>query len=350
MKNNVTARFLVLHLGSIVIITSIFFIADAQSNAIESKEYFSIVVIPDTQYYSANHSWIFENQTKWIIENIESMNIVFVTHLGDLVDHPLRLEEWDNANKSMSKLDDNVPFGVLPGNHDGVENINDLANYNTYFGFDRFSNESWYGGAYQNINSNNYQFFSGEEDDFLIFHIQYNPSDDVLSWASEVIDKYPRRRVIVSTHDFVHGYNYYSNSRSKIGDFMWDKLVKPHADQIFLVLSGHYENEDRITSLEDGYFVHQLLSDYQSRPEGGNGWLRIIKFSTIDDEISIKTYSPYLNQYETDSNSQFILDEKITESKFMLLSILPVIIPLVVILIVGYFFLRIIRKIKKASV
>ncbi len=323
-----------------------FYISEAQSNFMDSKEYFSIIVLPDTQYYSDSHSWIFENQTKWIIENIESMNIVFVTHLGDIVDHWWSIEEWDVANTSMSMLDDNVPFGVLPGNHDGAENRNDLANYNTYFGFDRFSNESWYGGAYQNINSNNYQFFSAGEDDFLIFHLQYNPSDEVLSWASGVIDKYPRRRVIVSTHDFVHGFNYYSNSRSDIGDNMWDKLVKPHADQIFLVLSGHYTNEDRITSLEDGYFVHQLLSDYQGRPEGGNGWLRIIEFSTINDEISIKTYSPYLNQYETDSNSQFILDEKITESKFMLLRILPVFIPLGVILLVSYFLIKIIRKIK----
>jgi len=327
-----------------------FYIAEAQSNFIDSKEHFSIIVIPDTQYYSDSHSWIFENQTKWIIENIESMNIVFVTHLGDIVDHSWSIEEWDIANNSMSKLDDNVPFGVLPGNHDGAENRNDLANYNTYFGFDRFSNESWYGGAYQNINSNSYQFFSAGEDDFLIFHIQFNPSDDVLSWASGVIDKYPRRRVIVSTHDFVHGFNYYSNSRSEIGENMWDKLVKSHADQIFLVLSGHYTNEDRITSLEDGYFVHQLLSDYQGRPEGGNGWLRIIEFSTINDEISIKTYSPYLNQYETDSNSQFILDEKITESKFMLLRILPVFIPLGFILLVGYFLLKIIRKIKTSIV
>ncbi|GAH14126.1 unnamed protein product, partial [marine sediment metagenome] len=137
---------------------------------------------------------------------------------------------------------------------------------------------------------------------------------------------------------------YNSNSRSDIGDNMWKKLVKPNADQIFLVLSGHYENEDRITSLEDGFFVHQLLSDYQDRPNGGNGWLRIIEFSGIHNEISIKTYSPYLNQYETDSDSQFILDEKITESKFKPFSLLPIFILVVIILLVSYFVLRIIRK------
>ena len=123
-------------------------------------ENFTIIVLPDTQYYSDNYPWIFENQTQLIIENKEAKNIVFVTHLGDLVEHWWSTEEWDNANNSLSKLDGNLPFGVSPGNHDGLIPFGDLSNYNSYFGFSRFNNESWYGGAYQNINTNNYQLFS----------------------------------------------------------------------------------------------------------------------------------------------------------------------------------------------
>jgi len=344
LKIKSTCRIFLLSLSLIGLIVGLPLILEAKSIDTGSKEKFTIVVLPDTQYYSENYPGIFENQTKWIIENKESMNIVFVTHLGDLVDHYESIEEWDNANISMSKLIDTLPFGVLPGNHDGSDTGGDLTNYNHYFGFDRFNNESGYGGAYQNINTNNYQLFSAGGDDYLIFHIQFDPSDDILSWASEVIDQYPSRRVIVATHDYVHGYYIWSNSRSEIGKNIWEKLVKPHAEQIFLVLSGHYENEDRITSLEDGYYVHQLLSDYQDRPNGGNGWLRIIEFSSINDEIFIRTYSPYLNKYETDSNSQFILDKKTTESKFMPLSILPGIIPIVITIIASYLLLRRFRK------
>ena len=340
LKIKSTCRIFLLSLSLIGLIAGLPLILEAKSIDTGSKEKFTIVVLPDTQYYSENFHWIFENQTKWIIENKESMNIVFVTHLGDLVDHYERIEEWDNANLSMSKLVDALPFGVLPGNHDGAETGGDLTNYNNYFGFNRFNNESWYGGAYQNINTNSYQLFSAGGNDYLIFHLQFKPFDDVLSWAGDIIDQYPSRRVIVTTHDYVHGYYYYSNSRSEIGENIWEKLVKPHADQIFLVLSGHYENEERITSLEDGYYVHQLLSDYQDRPNGGNGWLRIIEFSSLTSEISIRTYSPYLNKYETDSNSQFILDNKITESKFKLSSILPAFVPFVIIIITGYLLLR----------
>ncbi|MBT8172133.1 metallophosphoesterase [Candidatus Bathyarchaeota archaeon] len=271
MKNNFNIKNVFFYLGLIVFVTNFFLFNDVNSVSTDSPENFSVIVLPDTQYYSDNYSWIFTNQTRWIIENKESLNIVFVTHLGDLVDDYENIEEWNNANVSMSMLEDTLPFGVLPGNHDGTENRIDLANFNSYFGFNRFANQSWYGGAFQNINSNSYQLFSGGKEAFLIFHIQFDPSDDVLSWASRVIETYPDRRVIISTHDFVHGYNYYSNSRSDIGKRIWGNLVEQHADQIFIVLSGHYENEVRITSLVDGYYIHQLLSDYQDRPNGGNG-------------------------------------------------------------------------------
>jgi hypothetical protein len=168
-------------------------------------------------------------------------------------------------------------------------------------------------------------------------------------WAGNVIDQYHSRRVIVSTHNYVHGF-YPTSSRSTIGRIIWKKLVEPHADQIFLVLSGHYENEIRITSSVDGNFVHQLLSDYQGRPNGGDGWLRIIEFSPSIDEIAIKTYSPYLNKYETDSDSQFILDNKITEKDPMpsiRLFLFWVIFNVVIVFVLNYFYKK---KISKKSV
>ena len=162
---------------------------------------FTIIVLPDTQFYSESYPEVFDNQTQWIVNNIESMNIVFVTHLGDVVDNWDVMEQWENANRSMSKLDGNVPWGILPGNHDGVGS--DQTNFEKYFRLDRFSNESWYGGAYQNNSKNSYQLFSAGGDDYLIFHLQYKPSIETLLWASAVVDSYPTRRVIISTHYYL---------------------------------------------------------------------------------------------------------------------------------------------------
>ena len=73
-------------------------------------ENFTIVVLPDTQFYSQSHSDIFDVQTQWIVNNIESMNIVFVTHLGDVVDSWGDLKQWDAANHSLSLLEGKVPW------------------------------------------------------------------------------------------------------------------------------------------------------------------------------------------------------------------------------------------------
>ncbi|MCK5628240.1 metallophosphoesterase [Candidatus Bathyarchaeota archaeon] len=275
-----------------------------------SAENFTIIVLPDTQYYSESYPEIFDNQTQWIIENKEVMNIVFVTHLGDLVDHSYSETEWENANNSISKLDGQVPYGVLPGNHD----VGGLSVFNTYFGIDRFNSESWYGGAYQGDNTNNYQLFSAGGDQYLIIHLQYNPSEDILAWAGAVVDSHPNRRVIVSTHEYLAGSWLFwrSSRRSSIGNRVWNNFVKQHADQIFLVLCGHEWEEISRTDEVNGFVVHQVLSDYQSREKGGNGWLRILEFSPSQDKIFVRTFSPYLNGFEFDSNSEFTLGYDMT--------------------------------------
>ena len=274
-----------------------------------SNENFTIVVLPDTQYYSERYPWIFDNQTQWIVENSERLNIVFVSHVGDLVEHWGDTTEWENANNSMSKLDENVPWGVLPGNHDGF--YGNLTNYNKYFGYDRFSDKSWYGGAYQDNSINSYQLFSAGGEDYLIFHLQTRPSDDILVWANETIGNHPNRKVIVTTHEYMLGHG--TDQRSPFGEEMWQKLVKPNADQVFLVLCGHNYKETRRTDIVNGHVVHQLLANYQYGTNGGNGWLRILEFSPRDDKIFVKTYSPYLNKFETDPSSQFTLDVNVTD-------------------------------------
>ena len=273
-------------------------------------ENFTIIVLPDTQYYSKSYPEVFDNQTQWIVDNIESMNIVFVSHLGDIVDDSDVIEQWENANNSMSKLDDKVPWGVLLGNHDGIGPNNN--NYETYFGSNRFSDYIWYGGGYQNIGRSNYQLFSAGGNDYLLLNIQYDPNDDVLLWANDVIDQYPLRRVIVSTHEYIE----YSRQgwRSPIGERIYDKLVSEHADQIFLVLSGHVDVVDSRTQEINGYSVNELVFDYQEQNNGGDGWLKILEFSPSQDKIFVKTFSPYLNQFNLNPKSEFTLDYNMTSN------------------------------------
>jgi peptidoglycan/xylan/chitin deacetylase (PgdA/CDA1 family) len=277
---------------------------------------FTIIALPDTQYYSASYPDIFDNQTKWIVNNVGSMNIVFVTHEGDIVDTWNLTTPWQNANRSMSKLNGYVPWGVLPGSHDlsyyGNSSLGENATYyNTYFGYARFNGESWYGGAYQtNNNTNSYQLFSEGKDDYLIFHLQYTPTDAVLAWANSTIANYPNRRVIVTTHSYLN----LDGGRTIEGTQIWDKFVKPHADQIFLVLCGHMYGVRQKTDVVNGHTVYQLLADYQDYSSKQSGLLRILKFSPALDKIFVSAYSPYTNTYLTDSDNQFDLNYDMTYS------------------------------------
>ena len=257
---------------------------------------FSIIVLPDTQYYSELYPKIFSNQTSWIVDNVEALNIMYVTHEGDIVDWFFFPEQWQNAFDSMSKLDGKVAWGVLPGNHDGFrvgEASENLADYASYFG-----------------DANSFELFSGGGDDYLIFHLQYNADSSVLAWANTTIVNYPNRRVIVVTHDYLVA----SGRRSTIGNRIWKSFVSPHADQVFLVLCGHNSGEAFRSDTVRGYTVYQVMADYQSRSNGGDGWLRILDFNPVEDLIYVNTYSPHLNQYETDSNSQFTLSYDMTET------------------------------------
>jgi parallel beta-helix repeat protein len=269
-------------------------------------ENFTIVVLPDTQGYSQNYPWIFNNQTQWIADNVESLNIVFVTQLGDLVNVPYDISQWENANQSMSKLDGKVPWAVLLGNHDAYNG--NRTNFNTYFGVERFSEEWWYGGAYNvSDNSNNYQLFSVSGGDYLILNLQYDPNDDVLRWASQVIDSYPDRKVIVSTHDYLMGL-YSIGQRSEIGERIWHGLIRQRAEQVFLVLCGHAGAEDFIADTVNEHIVYQILADYQNDSYIESGWLRILEFCPSEQKIFVKTYSPLLDKYKQDSQSEFTLD------------------------------------------
>ena len=68
-------------------------------------ENFTVVVLPDTQFYSESYPAIFDNQTQWIIDEAENLNVAFVTHEGDIVNQATVSAQWQNANRSLSKLD-----------------------------------------------------------------------------------------------------------------------------------------------------------------------------------------------------------------------------------------------------
>jgi hypothetical protein len=87
--------------------------------------------------------------------------------------------------------------------------------------------------------------------------------------------------------------------------FQWFVRRNP---SVFMVTCGHFHEEFRQVSQNvAGLPVHEVLADYQDDPNGGDGWLRIMKFDTLANTIDVDTYSPTLAAVRTAAESDFTL-------------------------------------------
>lgn len=264
---------------------------------------FSIVVLPDTQYYNKLLATnLLGTQTQWIVQHKVADNIVFVTQLGDITDEGTNSEYWINAQAGMATLDGQVPYSVCFGNHDvrlkGRVVGADLCRAN--FGDPAHQGQSTYRGK----SPNGMSFYQTiEVSGFKLLHLNltFDPDPQTLQWAQSVLTQNPGQPTIISTHDYLT----LAGKRDTVGNHIWKNLVQPNA-QVFLVMNGHYHGEAQLISTNAaGGSVAQFLADYQSDPHGGDGWLRHLVFLPEAGEIQVKTYSPSLKQSATGPKSQF---------------------------------------------
>ena len=236
--------------------------------------------------------------------------------LGDCVENGNNVDEWEFAEAAFSLIEDpdttglthGIPYSITVGNHDQYPaddpDGNSTELYNRYFGSARFSGRDYYGGYYGSNFDNHYELFSAGGMDFIIISLEYaGASPDVLTWADNVLNTYSSRRAIVISHYIINTGN--PGSWGGQGRDIYDALKdRPN---LFLMHSGHRPGEGQRVDTHSGNTVHTVLADYQGRSNGGNGLLRILEFSPNNNEIRVKTYSPTLDEYETDSDSQFTL-------------------------------------------
>jgi len=271
---------------------------------------FTVVALPDTQLYSESRPDIFLNQTMWVAENANAQRIVMVSHLGDIVQSGSNLDQWNNADAAMSKLDGLVPYGMAIGNHDLDALGGDRStNFRIYFGSDRFQDHPGYGGHSAN-GLNSYHFFEGGGYTFLSLHLDLDIPNDAIDWAQDIMDLYPNFPTIISTHVYLakssgRNASAYARANGNSGQAVWEKLIANN-DQIFMTLNGHLVSERMEVAYNNlGHIVYQIQVDYQNRPNGGNGWLQMYTFVPTEDKIRVTTYSPSLNSWERDQDSEF---------------------------------------------
>src|SRR5665647_60885 len=75
----------------------------------EAEPEFTLVALPDSQYYAAAHPEVFRAQTQWIVGKRKAQEIALVVHEGDIVDAN-EPRQWANAWQSLRLLDGVVPY------------------------------------------------------------------------------------------------------------------------------------------------------------------------------------------------------------------------------------------------
>jgi len=279
---------------------------------------FSIVVLPDTQFYSEKFPETYVAQTRWIREHAKKHDIRFVIHVGDIVQNPSVEKEWKNADRAHRLLDGKVPYSVLPGNHDMVHKARQITRgtplYNKYFGPSRFSENDWYGGNEDGTNDNNFCLFEAGGRKFLVLSLEFLPTDKTLAWAAKVLEKHADRHVILATHVYMRpgGRDQHSARQYRLpgnsGAQIWDKFVRKQPN-IFVVFSGHIIGHELQVSKNDaGHAVYEILADYQGLSGGGQGWLRTMKFDPQAGKIKVRAYSPLLDKYNDHPKHSFTID------------------------------------------
>ncbi len=163
---------------------------------------------------------------------------------------------------------------------------------------------------------------------FLILCLEFGPRNDVLRWANEIVATHPQREVILLTHAHIfnddtrydhkrysktqthnpHGYFAQAPLDINDGEEVWTKLISRH-ENFILTLNGHVVGDGLgrvVTDTAKGHAVPQVLVNFQMKPNGGDGWLRLIEMRP-DGTMRTFDYSPTRQQLNASPQNQFTI-------------------------------------------
>lgn len=287
---------------------------------------FSIVVLPDTQVYSAQFPALFQAQTRWIVQNRERYNISAVLHVGDVVDAN-EPAQWANAHAAIRLLDlAGLPYLIAIGNHD-YDTIGDAdrlaTGFHAAFPPSRYTGQAWWQGGFLAAGSteNAYCRLSVAGQAYLLLSLEFGPRQAVIDWAHGIVTAHARHRVILVTHSYLYidgtwvGEGDQHNPKlyplgpaANDGEDLWHKLVSQH-DNIHWVHSGHHvggHTAYRCDRSRGGTAVHQMFANWQQAENGGNGWMQLVTLAR--HQARVQTFSPVLGLVQAAAPGRLVVD------------------------------------------
>lgn len=278
---------------------------------------FSFIIIPDTQDLCSNSPELLLNMTKKIVENKDKWNIMKVLHVGDLVNNGSQIEtQWINHELAFSLIEKaNIPYLIAIGNHDYDNILNenrDSLMFNKYT--NKYENKPWFGGFYEEKKAENmYTLLNIYGVKFLFLSLEFGPRDEVLTWANQVLEKYDDHFAIIITHSYMYldaertrvgnrhnPKNYQGTKDANDGEDVWQKCIRKHKN-IIAVFSGHHITDNisyRFDRGDRGNIIFQSFQNWQTKPFGGEGRIRLLSFDLMKNLLTLSTYNPHTDKFE----------------------------------------------------
>ena len=169
---------------------------------------YTLVIIPDSQYYSAYYPELLSEQMDWCCTCQQKLDIVYITHVGDIVEHGnVNPQEWKNAYYPMSRVLNNsicqLNIGFTPGNHDvTLADSDPIDNYQEFLG--NLAQWNFKESYPPNTNLNTYSLVDTPQGSKLLFLSILSDVTTTIEgtyeWADSILKTYPNRDAFISSH------------------------------------------------------------------------------------------------------------------------------------------------------
>ncbi|MDL2259027.1 metallophosphoesterase [Eubacteriales bacterium OttesenSCG-928-K08] len=264
----------------------------------EQEPDYSFIWFTDTQHYSKNYPETFYAMTEWIKDNIKTYNIKYVFFTGDFISTYNDEAQWAVADKAVKTLDGEIDYFAIAGNHDVHTSDPNFATYLDYFGKARFKkNKNVVNWLADGVGRADAIEIGGTK--YLFIGFGYSAEAKGIPWMNEQLKKYSDHNAILLLHDYMTTDGLLSSTGKKV----YEQVVVPNPN-VFMVLCGHRYNCILLTTEIDDVGdkmsyrpVYNIMMNYQSFENGGDGYLTLIQVYQNDGIITMDTYSPTLNQW-----------------------------------------------------
>ncbi len=305
-----------------------FWLTEEEMNAIRAEDKYEyeyvIAFLPDIQYMTQKYPEALTKFVTYLATKGKDKNIQYIIGLGDITNANTE-GEWATVLRQTNRLNNLIPYSLVPGNHDVIHNSRKPFFDETYAkktGF-YYQHVAENGGFFKEDSvRNTYLTFKVGDIDYLIINLDFGATDDILAWAGDVLETHPNHRAILATHGYLNAdgttldsSDYASpdeyDRKLNSGEVIWEKLVSKH-ENIAMIVSGHMHHDTIVVTPREGdagNTVYQILMDPQSTCNklGGMGAIGLMYFTADGNHAKVEYYSTVFEKYFCESNKMINL-------------------------------------------